>query len=77
MWTRIPYSARIGLPIRQYIGEAARNRFCHYGKTRTEKTGKTARNATEFLISVDLGKVWPPLGATAVSARVTAMGVHK
>ena len=32
----------------------------------TEKHGrkkleKTARNATEFLISVDLGKVWPPL----------------
>ena len=32
----------------------------------TEKHGrkkreKTARSATEFLISVDLGKVWPPL----------------
>ena len=25
-----------------------------------KKTEKTARNATEFLISVDLGKVWPP-----------------
>ena len=40
------------------------NRFCHYRKTRTEKNGKTARNATEFLISVDLGKVWPPLIGT-------------
>ena len=29
-----------------------------------KKTEKTARNATEFLISVDLGKVWPPLGQT-------------
>ena len=28
-----------------------------------KKTEKTARNATEFLISVDLGKVWPPLVA--------------
>ena len=26
-----------------------------------KKTEKIARNATEFLISVDLGKVWPPL----------------
>ena len=26
-----------------------------------KKTEKYARNATEFLISVDLGKVWPPL----------------
>ena len=26
-----------------------------------KKTEKTARNATEFLISVDLGKFWPPL----------------
>ena len=24
MWTQIPYSARIGLPIRRYLGEAAR-----------------------------------------------------
>ena len=24
MWTRIPYSARIGLSVRQYVGEAAR-----------------------------------------------------
>ena len=35
----------------------------------TEKNGrkkpeKTAWNATEFLISVDLGKVWPPLTGT-------------
>ena len=28
-----------------------------------KKTEKTARNATEFLISVDLGKVWPPIMA--------------
>ena len=26
-----------------------------------KKTEKTARNATKFLISVDLGKVWPPI----------------
>ena len=26
-----------------------------------KKTEKYARNAMEFLISVDLGKVWPPL----------------
>ena len=26
-----------------------------------KKTEKAAWNATEFLISVDLGKVWPPL----------------
>ena len=26
-----------------------------------KKTEKTAWNATEFLISVDLAKVWPPL----------------
>ena len=26
-----------------------------------KKTEKTTWNATEFLISVDLGKVWPPL----------------
>ena len=30
-------------------------------KHRRKKPEKTARNATEFLISVDLGKVWPPL----------------
>ena len=29
-----------------------------------KKTEKYARNATEFLISVDLGKVWPPLHTT-------------
>ena len=33
-----------------------------------KKTEKPARNATEFLISVDLGKVWPPL-ARAVRQR--------
>ena len=32
-----------------------------------KKTEKTARNATEFLISVDLGKVWPPLVPASVS----------
>ena len=26
-----------------------------------KKTEKNAQNATKFLISVDLGKVWPPL----------------
>ena len=31
-----------------------------------KKTEKTVRNATEFLISVDLGKVWPPLVLEAV-----------
>ena len=30
-------------------------------ETDRKKTEKYARNATEFLISVDLGKVWPPL----------------
>ena len=29
-----------------------------------KKREKTAWNATEFLISVDLGKVWPPLEHT-------------
>ena len=28
---------------------------------------KTARNATDFLISVDLGKVWPPLAVESSS----------
>ena len=32
-----------------------------------KKTEKTAQNATEFLISVDLGKVWPPLPQTVPS----------
>ena len=40
MWTRIPYSARIGLPVHQYVGKLLGNRFCHHGKTRTEKNGK-------------------------------------
>ena len=31
-------------------------------KNGRKKSEKTARNATEFLISIDLGKVWPPLG---------------
>ena len=30
-------------------------------KTDGKKRKKNARNATEFLISVHLGKVWPPL----------------
>ena len=34
-------------------------------KHRRKKTEKTARNATEFLIFIDLGKVWPPLHTTA------------
>ena len=61
MWTRIPYSARIGLPVRLYVGEAARKPILQLRKKRAEKTEKNARNATEFLIYVDLGKVWPPL----------------
>ena len=62
MWTRILYSARIGLPIRQYIGEAARKPILPPRKNMDgKKPEKTARNAMEFLISVDLGKVWPPL----------------
>ena len=32
-----------------------------------KKREKNARNAMEFLISVDLGKVWPPLASTAAS----------
>ena len=32
-----------------------------------KKTGKNAWNATEFLISVDLGKVWPPLLCSILS----------
>ena len=40
----------------------SRTEFCHHGKKRTEKKKeKNARNTTEFLIFVDLGKVWPPL----------------
>ena len=47
MWTRIPYSARIGLPVRQYVmgaAEAARKPIVPHGKIRTEKNGK---NSTE------------------------------
>ena len=62
MWTRIPYSARIGLPVRQYVGEAAQKpNLPPRTETDGKKGKKNARNATEFLISVDLGKVWPPL----------------
>ena len=40
-----------------------------------KKTEKNARNATEFLISVDLGKVWPPLvpGGPRGETRVTVV----
>ena len=38
-----------------------------------KKTEKTARNATEFLISVDLGKVWPPLASTSKDPAVRAL----
>ena len=38
-----------------------------------KKTEKTARNATEFLISVDLGKVWPPL---LLFNQGTAIDIH-
>ena len=62
MWTRIPYSARIGLPVRQYVREAARKPILPLRKnTDGKKLKKTTRSTTEFLISVDLGKVWPPL----------------
>ena len=47
MWTRIPYSARIGLPVRQYVmevAEAARKPILSHGKIRMEKNGK---NSTE------------------------------
>ena len=36
MWTRIPYSARIGLPVRQYVGEATRKPILQVRK-KTEK----------------------------------------
>ena len=62
MWARIPYSARIGLPVRQYIGEVAQKPILPPRKNTDGKNPeKNARNATEFLISMDLGKVWPPL----------------
>ena len=62
MWTRIPYSARIGLSVRQYVGEAARKPILQPRKKNEGKNRKkNARNAMEFLISIDLGKVWPPL----------------
>ena len=44
MWTRIPYSAKISLPVRQYVGEAARKPILPPRKIRTEKYGK---NGTE------------------------------
>ena len=34
---------------------------------------KYARNATEFLISVDLGKVWPPLDGGSAPAQATLL----
>ena len=41
-----------------------------------KKTEKTARNATEFLISVDLGKVWPPLLQSAPYHLVLEPATH-
>ena len=35
-----------------------------------KKREKNAQNAMEFLISVDLGKVWPPLPLTAAGDQV-------
>ena len=35
--------------------------FATSEKNGQKKKEKNARSATEFLISVDLGKVWPPL----------------
>ena len=45
----------------------------------TEKHGrkkmeKTARNGTEFLISVDLGKVWPPLAPNTSGEKQLFLG---
>ena len=74
MWTRIPYSAKIGLPVRYYIIGAAEAARKPNMQPRTETDGKkrkkNARNATEFLNSVDLGKVWPPLSSTSLEQRV-------
>ena len=58
MWTRIPYSARIGLLVRLVCWRSC----SETDSATTEKRGqkkreKTTRNATKFLISVDLGKV--------------------
>ena len=44
MWTRIPYSARIGLSARQYVGEAARKPIL---QPRTEANGKKRKKRTE------------------------------
>ena len=68
MWTRIPYSARIGLPVRQYVGEAARKPILPPRK----KKEKYVRNTTQFLISIDLGKVWPALPVAAETAACCA-----
>ena len=38
-----------------------------------KKTEKTTRNAMEFLISVDLGKVWPPLQPTRTPSPVSCI----
>ena len=39
-----------------------------------KKTEKNAQNATEFLISVDLGKVWPPLLPNAAASLAVTCG---
>ena len=44
MWTRIPYSARIGLPVRQYVREAARKPIL---PLRKNTDGKNGKNSTE------------------------------
>ena len=38
-----------------------------------KKTEKTARNGTEFLISVDLGKVWPPLVGGVLTSHLVSI----
>ena len=71
MWTRIPYSARIGLPVLRDVREAAQKTdFATTEKHGRKKTEKYARNTTEFLISEDLGKVWPPLIITMIALHI-------
>ena len=42
---------------------------------RTETDGKNGRKAKEFLNSIDLGKVWPPLDTTCKWAQHTRIAV--
>ena len=35
-----------------------------------KKMEKNARNATEFLVSIDLGKVWPPLASPMIQVNL-------